>query len=49
MCILEAPETEGIYLAKIDMDHLRAYRCQEVMGNAFRHPEVYAPLVEDCH
>lgn len=56
MCILEAPETEGIYLACIDLSRLRAYRKEEVMGNAYRRvstygtlldPEVYEPFVRD--
>ena len=41
MCILEAPEDEGIYLADIDLDLLREYRANEVMGNKYRHPEKY--------
>lgn len=45
MCVFEAPEEEGVYLAKIDLDQLRAYRADEVMGNAWRHPEKYEILV----
>lgn len=41
MCILEAPEEEGIYLVSIDMDMLRDYREHEVMGGKYRHPEKY--------
>lgn len=41
MCILEASEDEGIYLAEIDMDMLRAYREKEVMGSKYRHPDKY--------
>jgi predicted amidohydrolase len=44
MCILEAPEEEGIYLARIDMDLLRSYREAEVMGNKYRHPDKYTVL-----
>lgn len=44
MCILEAPEEEGIYLAEIDMDMLRDYREHEVMGSKYRHPETYRIL-----
>lgn len=44
MCILEAPEKEGIFLAKIDLDMLRKYRRHEVMGDTYRHPEKYAIL-----
>lgn len=46
MCILEAPDEEGIYLAEIDMDMLREYRAHEVMGNKYRHPEKYETLIE---
>ena len=44
MCILEAPEEEGIYMARIDMDMLRDYREHEVMGNKYRHPDRYGIL-----
>ena len=44
MCILEAPEEEGVYLAQIDMDLLRSYRAAEVMGNKHRHPDKYTDL-----
>lgn len=39
------PEEEGVYLSEIDLDQLRAYRADEVMGNAWRHPEKYGALV----
>lgn len=45
MCVFEAPEEEGVYLAESDLDQLRAYRADEVMGNAWRHPEKYEILV----
>ena len=45
-CILEAGETEGIYLAELDIDMLRGYRESEVHGNAYRHPEKYGLLTE---
>ena len=47
MCILEAPEEEGIYLAEINMDMLRDYRDREVMGNKYRHPKKYKFLATD--
>ena len=47
MCILEAPEEEGIYLAEIDIDMLRDYRDREVMGNKYRHPNKYKTLATD--
>jgi predicted amidohydrolase len=43
--IIEAGENEGIYLAKFDMDAIRAYRQREVWGNAFRKPRAYSPLI----
>lgn len=46
MCILEAPEEEGIYLAEIDMDMLRHYREREVMGSSYRRPDKYGILTE---
>ncbi len=46
-CILEAPETEGIYLADFDLDMLRDYRAREVHGNAFRRPEKYHELISE--
>ncbi len=45
MCILDADERPGIYLAEIDIDMLRAYRKREVHGNAYRHPEKYGLLL----
>lgn len=47
MCILEASETEGIYIAELDMDMLRNYREREVHGNAYRHPHKYGMLLEE--
>lgn len=46
MCILEAPETEGIYLASINLSRLRAYRKEEVMGNAYRRVPTYGALLD---
>ena len=43
-CILQAPEMEGVYLAALDLEHLRAYRASEVHGNAYRRPDRYALL-----
>ncbi len=44
MLLIEAGEHEGIYLARFDLDQLRAYRAAEVWGNAFRKPQTYAAL-----
>lgn len=45
--IAEAGEGEGICLADFDLDRLRAYRCSEVHGNAYRHPQKYRLLVSE--
>lgn len=47
MCILEAPEAEGIYLAQIDIDMLRDYREHEVMGEKYRRPDKYRIIAND--
>lgn len=46
MCILEAPEQEGIYVARIDLAALRAYREKEVMGNVYRRVPAYGALLD---
>lgn len=43
-CILEADETEGVWMADFDMDMIRDYRRREVHGNAYRHPRKYGIL-----
>lgn len=42
--IIEAGETEDVYLASFDMDSIRAYREQETWGNAYRRPRLYNAL-----
>lgn len=42
--VVEAGEGEGIFLARFDLDALRAYRRRETWGNAFRKPHCYGPL-----
>lgn len=46
MCVLEASEDEGIYLASLDLQLLRAHRSHDVMGNAYRHPSLYGALTD---
>ncbi len=46
MCVFEAPEEEGVYIARIDLDLLREYRANEVMGNKYRHPEQYRSITQ---
>ena len=45
MCILEAAGGPGIFVADLDLDQLRKYRENEVMGNKYRHPEAYGALI----
>lgn len=45
--IIEADESEGIFLADFPLDEIRDYRSREVHGNAFRHPEKYGLLISD--
>ena len=42
--LVEAPEEEGVYLARFDMEQIRAYREHETWGNAFRKPRSYGLL-----
>ena len=49
MCIFEAPGDEGVYIAEIDMDMLRTYRNNDVMGDKYRHPECYGIMTETKH
>lgn len=46
MCILEADNSEGIYIAELDLKQLRYYRKSEVHGNAYRHPQKYGILTD---
>jgi N-carbamoylputrescine amidase len=43
-CLVEADGREGVYLAEFDLDRLRAYRLNEVWGNAYRKPGRYGIL-----
>ena len=49
-CLVRADGHEGVYLAEFDLDRLRAYRLNEVWGNAYRKPHCYdiltSPAVE---
>lgn len=47
ICLLEANGQEGIYLADLDLDMLRAYREREVHGNAYRRPRLYSALLDE--
>jgi predicted amidohydrolase len=39
--IIEAGESEAVYLAEFDMEHIRAWRERETWGNTFRKPHRY--------
>lgn len=42
--VIEAGESEGIYLAIFEMDRIRDYRRSDPWGNAFRRPHRYGAL-----
>ncbi len=44
MCVIEAGEAEGVYLAEFNLDALRAYRQREVWGNKVRRTSSYKLL-----
>ncbi len=46
MCVMEAPEGEGVFLGELDLEALRSYRRDEIMGWKYRRPEVYGLLTE---
>ena len=46
-CILQADESEGIYMASLDLEQLRRYRATEVHGNAYRRPRLYGELLSE--
>lgn len=48
MTVVQAEESEGIYLARLDLAKLRAYRTQTVWGDAYRRPVAYDRLVESA-
>jgi len=43
-CLVQADGHEGIFLAELDLGLLRAYRANEVWGNAYRKPRHYDSL-----
>jgi len=47
MLIVDAGETEGIYIASFPVDELREYRQREIHGNAYRRPEKYHLLISE--
>jgi predicted amidohydrolase len=43
-CLVQADGHEGIFLAEFDIGLLRAYRANEIWGNAYRKPKRYGML-----
>ena len=43
-CVLEADESEGVFMAELDVDMLRNYRHCEVWGIKNRRPELYGEI-----
>lgn len=46
MCVFEAPETPGVYVAELDLDLLRTHRSEDIMGDKYRRPEKYDILAD---
>jgi hypothetical protein len=42
--VIEAGESEALFIARFDLDVIRAYRERESWGNAFRRPQHYGLL-----
>lgn len=45
--IIEADESEGIFMAEFPLEEIRDYREREVHGNAYRHPQKYKLLISE--
>jgi len=45
MLLVEAGVDEGVFVAKFDLEALRAYRRRETWGNAYRKPRAYGVLL----
>lgn len=43
--LLADDETEGMFYAEFDMEHIREYRNREMLGNTFRKVEAYNQLL----
>ncbi|MBR4288189.1 MAG: carbon-nitrogen hydrolase family protein [Clostridia bacterium] len=44
-CLLQADGKEEVFLGELDLAMLRAYRKEEVHGNAYRRPHLYSSLI----
>ena len=45
--IVEADESEGIFIADFPIEEMREYRSREVHGNAYRRPSKYKRLISE--
>ena len=43
-CLVEAGETEGLFMATFDINQLRELRSKSIWGNAYRRPHRYQLL-----
>ena len=44
MCVFNAPEEAGVYMAELDLDMLRKHRANDIMGDKYRHPDKYSAI-----
>ena len=47
MCVFEASSDAGIYIAELNVDMLREYRDNEIMGAKYRRPDRYNALTDN--
>lgn len=47
--MFEADESEGVYIAELDVDMLRDYRRREVWGRNNRRPELYREISDKSY
>lgn len=48
VCVFQAGEQEGVYVAELDLDLLRRYREHEAMGGRYRKPGAYGILAKNA-
>jgi predicted amidohydrolase len=47
-CLVKSTDnTEGIFMANFDIEKLRAYRANDIHGDAYRRPDLYDKLLEN--
>ena len=45
MCVFNAPEEAGVYIAELDIGMLRKHRTHDIMGDKYRCPDKYSTLI----